>query len=351
MESANAALSPLKIKERYQKLKEEQPGVRARDAAGQLEVSEAELVASRIGDGVIRLNTLWEEMLPAVEAFGKVMALTRNEYAVHERKGVYSNGNIGKPHGIFVNPDIDLRLFMGGWTFAFAVEEETKAGLRRSLQFFDKSGTAIHKIYLVNDESLPAYEAYIEKYRAQEQTAELETQPAQPPKADRPDEEIDRDGFRAAWEGLKDTHDFFPMLKKFDIGRVQALRLIGEDFAYRVKPESLRGILNLAAERECEIMIFVGNNSCIQIYTGPVKNLKEYGAWYNILDPDFNLHLREDAIDSAWVVRKPTDDGTVTSLELYDKEGGNIALLFGKRKPGIPELELWRDIIGQLERS
>ena len=171
MESANAALSPLKIKERYQKLKEEQPGVRARDAAGQLEVSEAELVASRIGDGVIRLNTLWEEMLPAVEAFGKVMALTRNEYAVHERKGVYSNGNIGKPHGIFVNPDIDLRLFMGGWTFAFAVEEETKAGLRRSLQFFDKSGTAIHKIYLVNDESLPAYEAYIEKYRAQEQTA------------------------------------------------------------------------------------------------------------------------------------------------------------------------------------
>ena len=150
---------------------------------------------------------------------------------------------------------------------------------------------------------------------------------------------------------MKDTHDFFPMLKKFDIGRVQALRLIGEDFAYRVKPESLRGILNLAAERECEIMIFVGNNSCIQIYTGPVKNLKEYGAWYNILDPDFNLHLREDAIDSAWVVRKPTDDGTVTSLELYDKEGGNIALLFGKRKPGIPELELWRDIIGQLERS
>src|SRR5690348_18119092 len=29
----------------------------------------------------------------------------------------------------------------------------------------------------------------------------------------------------------------------------------------------------------------------------------------NILDPDFNMHLREDLIESAWVVRKPTTDG------------------------------------------
>jgi putative hemin transport protein len=31
--------------------------------------------------------------------------------------------------------------------------------------------------------------------------------------------------------------------------------------------------------------------------------LKAVGPWYNILDPSFNLHLREDAIDQVWVVR------------------------------------------------
>ena len=52
--------------------------------------------------------------------------------------------------------------------------------------------------------------------------------------------------------------------------------------------------------------------------------------------------LREDLIDEAWVVRKPTEDGVVTSLELFDAQGEAIATLFGKRKPGIPEIEDWR---------
>ena len=63
-----------------------------------------------------------------------------------------------------------------------------------------------------------------------------------------------------------------------------------------------------------------------------------------MLDPTFNLHLREDAIASAWVVRKPTRDGDVTSLELFDKDGFCFTL-FGLRKPGKPELEAWRAVL------
>ncbi len=70
-----------------------------------------------------------------------------------------------------------------------------------------------------------------------------------------------------------------------------------------------------------------------------------------MLDPDFNLHLREDQIDTAWVVRKPTRDGDVTSLELFDKDGFCFAQLFGARKPGKPELQGWRDLLAALPRS
>jgi putative hemin transport protein len=68
-------------------------------------------------------------------------------------------------------------------------------------------------------------------------------------------------------------------------------------------------------------------------------------GWLNILDPDFNLHVQEQAIASAWVVRKPTVDGIVTSLELYAHDESLILTVFGKRKPGIPENLTWRALV------
>ena len=69
----------------------------------------------------------------------------------------------------------------------------------------------------------------------------------------------------------------------------------------------------------------------------------------SVLDPGFQLHLNEALIGQAWVVEKPTTDGIVTALELIDAEGGIIARLFGKRKPGQPEREDWRAILHGLE--
>ena len=112
--------------------------------------------------------------------------------------------------------------------------------------------------------------------------------------------------------------------------------------------EALRQTLQAAAASETPIMVFVGNRGCIQIHTGPVKKLKATPPWYNVLDPGFQLHLNEEQIDQAWVVQKPTTDGIVTSLELLDADGGIIARLFGKRKPGIPELDAWRDILADV---
>ena len=129
---------------------------------------------------------------------------------------------------------------------------------------------------------------------------------------------------------------------------IAALNNRGGDFAQRVDNDAARRVLDLARDRQCEIMVFVGNRGCIQIHTGPVKKLMEYGPWYNVMDPQFNLHLREDKIASSWVTRKPTEDGIVTALELFDEHSEIVATFFGKRKPGIPELELWREIIAEI---
>jgi putative hemin transport protein len=73
--------------------------------------------------------------------------------------------------------------------------------------------------------------------------------------------------------------------------------------------------------------------------------------WLNVLDPDFNMHLRADHIDTLWVVKKPTEDGVVTSLEAFDSKKNMIAQFFGLRKPGIPELKDWAALVETLPKS
>lgn len=53
-------------------------------------------------------------------------------------------------------------------------------------------------------------------------------------------------------------------------------------------------------------------------------------------------------IASAWLVRKPTRDGTISSLEIFDGAGGQIAWMFGQRDLGQPEREGWRKLLAGL---
>ena len=107
-------------------------------------------------------------------------------------------------------------------------------------------------------------------------------------------------------------------------------------------------LLEAAAEQALPIMVFVGNRGCIQIHTGPVRRILARGGWTNVLDPDFNLHLKESEVASAWAVSKPTEDGAVTSVELLDAHGTVLVRFFGERKPGKPELVAWRTLVDGL---
>lgn len=341
------------LKQKWARLREENPKLRIRNAAEELGVSEAELLATNCGETATRLEVKnWGEFLQQLEALGRVMALTRNDQFVHERKGVYENVEIGLPHkmALLVNPDIDLRIFLNPWKTGFAVSEETPRGRRDSLQIFDRAGTAIHKIYLLEESNREAFEQTVEKYRSANQEQSQAVSPKPEKEAEKPDAEIDAEGFRRGWANLKDTHDFFPLMKDFGVSRLQALRLADPEMAYEVKPEVLREVLQKASDRKLPIMIFVGNHGIIQIHTGTVERLVATGEWFNVLDESFNLHVKENEIAHAFVVKKPTTEGMVTSVEFFNRQDENVALFFGKRKPGIPEMQQWRDLVAELEK-
>jgi putative hemin transport protein len=339
------------LREALAKQKEATPGVRARDAAKMLGVTEAELVACRVGEDVIRLEPEFAEVLRAMPQVGEVMVLTRNEHCVHEKHGTFGNVSIGPGHGIVLNHDVDLRLFMSHWRYGFVVTEEVSSGVRTSLQVFDIDGVAVHKIYLTGKSDRAAFDALVARFTSPQQSGEIVINPLPARRADQPDDAIEVANFHKHWRALQDTHDFFGLLQEFGVSRAQAMRLAEPEFAWQVEPAALRQAMEAAVGTKTPIMCFVGNAGCIQIHTGPIDTLKVMGPWFNILDPSFNLHLREDAIDQAWVVRKPTRDGIVTSLELFDTGGFCFVQFFGERKPGKPELEAWREIAAALPRS
>ncbi|MCE7043012.1 hemin-degrading factor [Dyadobacter sp. CY312] len=330
------------LKDSWAAFKQENPKTRIRDAAKELNTTEAELVATGIGENVILLEGDFRELLKEAGSLGHVMALTRNDHVVHERKGVYENISFNNHVGLVLGADIDLRLFLGDWKFGFAVHESD----RHSLQFFNSNGDAAHKIYLTEKSEKAGYDALVEKYKAADQDAQLLILPRAEKKTEEETmPEIDVEAFQAEWLALKDTHDFFTLLRKYKLSRKQALRNAPEGYAYQITPESMKTVFDNASEIQVPIMVFVSNPNCIQIHTGPINKIFVMGPWLNIMDPEFNLHLRQDAIDEAWVVKKPSEAGIVTGIELIDKEGTMFNQFFGKRKPGIPELPEWTKLV------
>ena len=323
---------------------------RHRDIAHALGLAEGQLIAAHVGASTegLAATTLrgpWPDLIEALAPVGEVMALTRNAACVHEKTGVYRNATHNGTLGLVLGGAIDLRLFYGRWAHGYAVDEPTAHGPQRSLQFYDAAGVAIHKIFMRATTDRAAWDAVVAQHADPLQRAELAVTPPPPPDPERPDHRIDIEAFRIGWAAMTDTHEFFALLRRHGVSRTQALRLADPDCARPVPPALVQRVLQDAAREAVPIMVFVGNPGMIQIHGGPVQRVEVLGPWLNVFDPGFNLHLRTDQIAGAWVVRKPTHDGVVTSLELFDAQGETIAMLFGERKPGQVELPQWRRLV------
>ena len=331
--------------------------MRHRDIAKQLAISEGELLASFLGMDTTptvagemqatRLHPKWAEIMASIESLGEVMALTRNASCVHEKVGIYKNASQEGPVGLMVG-EIDLRLFYHAWEYGFAVREMSKDGLQRSLQFFDKAGVAIHKIHLRAQSSVANYDALLAQFQSHDQAPGIQVTSLDKPATELPDRDIDVTAWRQSWRAMKDTHDFFILLRRFKVTRTQGLRLAEPGFVQALPVTGVKDLLETAASTGTPLMVFVGNHGMLQIHSGPIHKVMSAGSWINVMDPRFNLHLQMDSVAQAWLVRKPTDDGIVTSVELFNADGEAIAMFFGERKPGKPELGTWRALADDL---
>ena len=367
---AQAMAAPANLAERWSALRTEQPKLQIRDAARALGASEAQLLATNLGNGVTRLQADGNqprEIMRAALDLGLVQAITRNENGVIETTGTASRlkqagdksdqadakqdpekearqRNIA---GGYLGGAIDLRFHFENWKYAFAVAQPGRDGkLSRSLQFFDAQGDSVHKVYVRSEAGVAVFDQLVATFRAPEQSAQLNVLAAAPKVAEKPDASIDVKEFQLAWKEMTDVHQFAQILREFKLSREQALRLAPAGMVERVTPEALRTLLENAAKDKVAIMVFLGNDGLTQIYSGKIEKTMAAGGFYNVLDPDFNLHIRDTALRSGWVVKR----GGVTSIEFFDNDGTQVLTFFGVRERGKPQPQAWNDLADSLPR-
>ena len=336
----------------YVNLQEQQPRLRVVDAAIHLGVTEAEIVAARVGKDAVRLNDDFANMLKGLKNFGKVMALARNKYVVTEISGIYEKVYVqeeeGKLRGIALNPGgIDLRFFFDNWHSGYAVT----TGRFRSIQFFDKHGTAIQKIFLKDESKLPEYQAFVADFTHESQSTLFDVNSRKIPENKLlPDEQINVAALEKGWSEITDVHQFPKLLATHKVGRLQALTLVDDKWAQEISPNSLTELLRLTRDKQVELMCFVSNKGIVQIYSGQVNTLKEVSGWYNVLDPDFNLHVDMKGLSRAFISHKPTDEGgvLVSSVEFFNSDDETVLTFFGRRVEGKSQSKEWKNIISLL---
>src|SRR5690349_20185373 len=129
MSTLSVSSSPAELRSQWEELKKTKPTLRIRDAAEELQVSEAELLATTVGDYTTQLEDDWTVLIQRLPELGRGMSLTRNASCVLEHKGPFQkidimSGGPGHQMATVIGP-IESRVFFAAWKFGFAVRQQT----------------------------------------------------------------------------------------------------------------------------------------------------------------------------------------------------------------------------------
>lgn len=157
------------------------------------------------------------------------------------------------------------------------------------------------------------------------------------------------------WRGMTDPHHFYPMLQQLGISKLDAFRRVPTDLAAQVSPHSVALTLNEIHKRKDELMVFIGNDSIVQVYTGPVLKIAEVKGSDKIFIHGMTkegepavINISKKDIGQAWVVNKMSSEGFITSLEIFDHDENHIAQFYGVRKEGQKQNEDWNKMMRDL---
>lgn len=339
-------LDAMRLKSKWKQLQAAEPDLLTDELAKRIGVTELELVAARVGSGVIRLaEDAIIDIFSVLPEVGRVMVFASNSACRYMKKGWFDGVLLGKTSGEVIGGAIDLRLYFEHFKYAFIVKEKMHGVLHESLQFFDIDGTAVVKIYKIEQTNTKLWQRLVNTFSSLDQNPYVFVNDASQSGPGIASHKVDTQSLLCSWcKNCICPYETHGLLKAYNVSRLQSLRLLGKQFAQKADDYTAEFILYKAAQTGLPIKITTESSGLIQAHSGVINNFKKVGWWINVLEEDFNLHLRYDLIAETWVVKKPTTAGTVTSVEMYDDKGQQIISFYGQSMPGRPEMAAWTEL-------
>jgi len=314
MEGLLALTPPHALTAHWRQLRDVDPFVSLADAAARLDVAEAELVAALCGDGVLRLDGPFDDLVRMLPELGRVRAVTRNRYALIETRGVYP-GSAGGSAGIA--GAIGARFALEHWRYGYALDETSTPDGSAGLFFYDARGESVHEIHADTETDAPRYARVIDLHASFDQSCGEEIVLASPRMlAPRPE--------LGTW-----------------------LRT-----AEGAVPVAVSGVPDLLAAVRREaigVSVTVRSPGVAQRFTGLVHEIAATASGVALEAPWVRVRVALQHLREAWAVQMPSIDGPVTSIELLDASATVVLSVAGACTPSKPEAALWRELVARLE--
>lgn len=307
---------------------------------------------TQIGRNATWLRPDWPKLVEAFGDLGDVTLETSNQAVTHIKHGEFEDISFEGPVGLVLGADIDLRLFTHHWKWAVAIHESPNGeATEHGVDVYDKYGRTMLEVRLGEGSNAAGLAALVDDLRVRETPEIVVEELAQEAAMTVSDVDKEtRELFAEGWRALGDTHEFFGLLREHGLERHVALELAPDGLAQKLAPLIHEELFEAAQKREAPIMIFASSGGCVQIHTGPIEVDVSEPSIYKVRGPNFGMKVGLDQLDEAWVVKKPTVDGIVTSVEFFDVDHNLAFQVFGERKPGKPELEVWREIVAEVSQ-
>ena len=295
---------------------------------------------SKPADQVTFLKNDWETLLTSIKRLDDVSVLTGNETVMHLSTGRYDDFKGREGSGLVVSKGVDLRLFMSKWRYGAAILPAS--GSAPGFVFFDSAGKPVHRILLTESSNAAEFDALVAEFKGE--TPAFSASPEAPDAVETPTEDT-KAAFLAGWRALKDTHEFSGLLRDHKLSRIDAVRLAEGEFSAQLDPAAYSALFGQLVEQEVSILLFALNDGCVQISTGAITEMNQTKGTLQLVEEDSRTLIALPRIEQVWRVSKPTEDGLVHSLELYDADGEPVVYLFGSEKGDSTSIVKWKDLL------
>lgn len=317
-----------------------------RDVAAEMGLSEGELIAAHAGDPrggarpdsllAVRLRPSWTSLLAALQGMGELGSTGGHEASrLTLRTCWHRVPSIEPVSSVDVGAELvvwqeftggdgtgqplphTLRIDPGLWAHGYAVEMTIGTMARRSLQFFDASGTLVHELALrgLGGGREAQWQALLRHWAHADQRPGL-------------------------------------MFRTGPVPRQKAIALPHADcdetgWAQPVEVESLYEVLSAAAVQALPLAISAGLPAARQTAHDILNDVRLCGTQLLVRGERLEWRLDEALIDSIWLHRKPSKYGLHHSLELFDASGERLASVAAPRRPQRADPCAWRALLEQ----